>query len=273
MTAHSPLPLGPFGSTGFFLSPLGVGTVKWGRTEGLKHGAFTLPDDRTCEALLDLALERGVNFLDTAPAYGIAEERLGRLVNGGERRGKFHLFTKAGERFENGKSTWDFSAESIRRSVENSLRALRADALDGVLIHSTRDDLRVLRETPALETLLDLKARGLVKTAGFSVMSLEGGLAAAALCDLLMVAWNPGFREHEPVVAEAARLGKGVLLKKVLDSGFPKPELTPPGVSPAAHAIRSALALPGRPAVVAGTITRAHLEENIRASADAADVS
>ena len=64
--------------------PLGLGTVKWGRTEGLKHRDFSLPDDAVLEQLLDIAITNGVRFIDTAPAYGVAEERLGRLL--GERR-------------------------------------------------------------------------------------------------------------------------------------------------------------------------------------------
>lgn len=249
----------PLGQTGLNVSPLGIGTVKWGRTEGLKHGAFELPDDRTCLELLDTALEHGVNVLDAAPAYGIAEERLGKLL-GGSRRDRFHLFTKTGEIFENGKSSWDFSAAHTRRSVEESLRRLRTGWLDAVLLHCPREDLPVIRDTAALETLHALRAEGKVRVIGISTMSLEGGLAAVPLCDVVMVAWNPWFHEQQPVIEAAAAAGRGVLLKKVLSSGnLPSGD----GSRGAEHCLGSALALPGHPVVIAGTLSPAHLRSNI----------
>ncbi len=55
------------------VSPLGLGTVKFGRNQNVKYpggGGFAMPTDSEIEALLDLALECGINLLDTAPAYG-----------------------------------------------------------------------------------------------------------------------------------------------------------------------------------------------------------
>ena len=211
----NPLPQFPLGATGLMAGPLGLGTVKWGRNQGLKHAPFDLPDDATCLRLLDEAEAAGANLLDVAPAYGIAEERLGHLLAG--RRDQFLLFSKTGETFANGISSWDFSADHTRRSVEESLRRLRTDRLDGVLLHCPREDLTVIRNTPALEVLHELKAAGKIRAIGVSTMSLEGGLAAVPICDVVMVAWNTGFQDEQPVVEAAAAAGKGILLKKVLD--------------------------------------------------------
>src|SRR3546814_6132063 len=71
------------GSTGLKVSPLGLGTVKFGRNQGVKYpAAFEIPDEEALAGLLDLARSLGVNLLDTAPAYGGSEERLGRLLRG-----------------------------------------------------------------------------------------------------------------------------------------------------------------------------------------------
>lgn len=256
------LTLRPLGSTGLNVSALGIGTVKWGRTQGLKHGNFSLPDDRSCLTLLEEALACGLNVLDTAPAYGIAEERLGALLQ--SRRDSFHILTKTGEIFQDGKSSWNFSAAHTRRSVEESLRRLRTDRLEGVMLHCPAEDLEAIRNTAALEVLTDLKAAGKIRAVGISVMSLEGGLAAVPLCDVVMVAWNAWFREHEPVILAAAGAGCGVLLKKVLSSGNLPSSDVPAGISPAEHSLRSALSLPGNPVVIAGTVNLRHLRENIR---------
>ena len=254
----------PFGSTGLMAGPLGLGTVKWGRNEGLKHAAFDLPDDATCLSLLDAAEAAGANLLDVAPAYGIAEERLGRLLT--DRRDRFLIFSKTGEIFANGVSTWDFSREHTQCSVEESLRRLRTDRLDGVLLHCPREDLAVIRDTPALEVLHELKASGKIRSVGVSTMSLEGGLAAIPLCDLVMVAWNTEFREQQPVIEAAAAAEKGILLKKVLSSGNLSGPQTAQGLSAAEFRVRSALALPGYPVVIAGTINPSHLAENLAAA-------
>ncbi len=254
----------PLGNTGLMAGPLGLGTVKWGRNQGLKHAAFELPDDAACLRLLDEAEAAGANLLDVAPAYGVAEERLGRLLSG--RREKFLLFSKTGEVFSGGQSSWDFSEDHTRRSVEASLRCLRTDCLDGVLLHCPRADLEVIQGTPALEVLHELKAAGKLRSVGVSTMSLEGGLAAVPLCDVVMVAWNTGFHEQQPVIEAAAAAGKGILLKKVLSSGDLSGAPPPADMSAAAFRLRSALALPGHPVIIAGTISLAHFQENVAAA-------
>ena len=259
----------PLGSTGFTTGRLGLGTVKWGRNQGLKHADFGLPDDATCERILDAAESAGVKLLDIAPAYGIAEERLGRLLSA--RRDHFLLFSKTGENFTDGVSSWNFSADHTRRSVEEGLRRLRTDRLDGVLLHCPRGDLPVIRDTPALEVLHQLKADGKIRSVGVSVMSLEGGLAAVPICDIVMVGWNTGFHDHQPVIDAAAAAGKGILLKKVLSSGDLSGAPPPEGMSAAEFRLRSAFLLPGHPVVIAGTINPAHFQGNL-AAAKAMDI-
>src|SRR5882672_8748483 len=81
-------------------SVLGLGTVKFGRNRNVRYpggDGFALPSDREIETLLDVAVECGINVLDTAPAYGASEERLGKLL--GARRREFFLMTKTGEEF------------------------------------------------------------------------------------------------------------------------------------------------------------------------------
>ena len=72
------LPSRILGSTGLEVSTLGLGTVKFGRNSGVKYpNQFDLPDDEQIRQLLAQASDHGMNLLDTAPAYGSSEERLG----------------------------------------------------------------------------------------------------------------------------------------------------------------------------------------------------
>jgi len=257
MDSNLKLPQRPLGSTGMNASILGLGTVKFGRNQKIRYPTFELPSDEAVCALLDDALGYGINLLDTAPAYGIAEERLGKLL--GARRDRFVLVTKTGEEFANGESTYDFTAEHTRMSVARSLKRLRTDRLDCVLVHCHRDDLAILRDTPVLETLRQLKQRGDIRSFGASTYTIEGGAFAAEHCDVVMVSYSAGYRNEEPVIHRAAERGKGVLIKKGLDSGAAAARSVEEGLRPI-------FALTGVSSLIVGTINRDHLRENVAAA-------
>lgn len=256
------LPLRPLGSTGLSVSPLGLGTVKLGRTSGVKYpSAFQLPDDTAATSLLARAESLGINLLDTAPAYGSSEERLGRLLKG--RRDRFLIFTKAGESFDDrtARSTYDFTPAAIRSSVERSLTRLATDRLDAVLLHLGDRDEEILTSSGALEALRALQKEGKVRAVGASTRTPAGGLRAAALCDVVMLTLNSREQADLPAIRLAAERGVGVLIKKALASGHD----ASPGAIDAAMTL--ALREPGVSSVIVGTINPAHLEANAAAAA------
>lgn len=256
--------LRPLGATGLRVSPLGLGTVKFGRNQGVKYPhPFELPSDREARALLDLAWDLGINLLDTAPAYGDSEERLGRLLR--QNRRDWVIVTKVGEEFHDGASRFDFSAAATRVSVEHSLRRLGVEALDAVLIHSSGDDLAILEREEVLPTLLALKQAGWVRAAGISSKTVAGGLRAVAACDLVMVAYNRLQREEWPVIHAAHAAGRGVLIKKGLLSGHLDRQAAP---DPARAALELIYAEPGISSVVIGTLNPAHLQANAAVAAE-----
>jgi aryl-alcohol dehydrogenase-like predicted oxidoreductase len=59
------------------------------------------------------------------------------------------IVTKTGEEFRDGESTYDFSEAHTRASVERSLKRLRVERLDCVLVHCPRNDLEVLKNSPS----------------------------------------------------------------------------------------------------------------------------
>lgn len=253
--------LRPLGVTGLWVSPLGLGTVKFGRDQGVKYPrAFALPSDREALTLLELAWDLGINLLDTAPAYGESEERLGRLLR--QCRRDWVIVTKVGEEFHSGESHFNFSTAATRASVERSLRRLGIEALGAVLIHSSGDDLTILEREAVLPTLLDLKQAGLMRAVGISSKTVAGGLRAVECCDLVMVTYNLAQREELPVIRAARAAGKGVLIKKGLLSGHLDR-------TTASDPVRASLELiyaePGVSSVVVGTLNPAHLRANAAA--------
>lgn len=243
------------------ISPLGLGTVKFGRNQGVKYPqGFELPDDQQVIELLALAKDLGINLLDTAPAYGLSEQRLGQLLTD---RHDWVLETKVGESFVDGASRFDFSAEGTRKSLENSLRLLRTDYLDMVLIHSDGDDERILREEAVLETLLAMRAEGWVRAVGISSKTATGGLLAFERdCDVVMATYNPVHTDELPVLETAAQQNKCVLIKKAFASGHLE-QFARDDMSPVEAAMQFVFAQAGATSIVLGTINPEHLRENV----------
>jgi len=267
--------------TGIMVSPLGLGTVKFGRNQGVKYPqGFELPDDQQVRELLALSRDLGINLLDTAPAYGLSEQRLGKLM---DNRHDWVIETKVGEDFKAGKSSFEFSATGTQRSIEQSLRLLQSDYLDMVLIHSDGDDQRILQEEAVLSSLIDLRQAGKVRAIGISSKTVQGGLLAFEKdCDVVMSCYNPIYTEELAVLQAAAKQKRGILVKKAFASGHLEQLCTPPSqynidtanttenmtdtntcVNPIEAALRFIFAQAGVSSIILGTINPKHLRENI----------
>jgi len=245
----------PLGKTGRCVSPIGFGAFKIGRNEKTKYaGSYLLPDERAAAGLLNAVLDLGISHIDTAPAYGLSEERIGRSI--AHRRHEFVLSTKVGEIFENGQSRYDFSAAAVRASVERSLARLHSDILDVVFIHSNGDDLEIQRNTGAVATLVDLKQRGLVRAIGLSGKTEAGARLALDWADVLMIEYHLEDQSHAGVIADAGERGVGVIVKKGLASGK----------IPAAGGIEFVLGNPGIANLVIGGLNIDHIQSNVAAA-------
>lgn len=249
------------GETGIEVSAIGLGTVKLGRDQGVKYPEqFSIPDDRTASELLTTARSLGINLIDTAPAYGNSEQRLGALLH--DQRDHWVICSKVGEEFENGESRYDFSPEHTKFSIERSLRYLNCDVIDLVLVHSDGSDLEIINSLGTLEALTDLKRAGKIRGFGMSTKSLSGGVAAAALCDALMVTYNLGQQEEIAILDECQRLGTSVLLKKVLASGH----LAQDYPDPVQASMNLIFQHPATTSAIIGTINPQHLSANVAAA-------
>ncbi|UTF59542.1 aldo/keto reductase [Gilvimarinus sp. DA14] len=248
----------PLGSTGIHVSAIGLGTVKLGRNQGVKYpSAFELPSDAAAQALLETARECGITLIDTAPAYGLSEERLGKLLGAGAH--DWVICSKTGEEYINGSSHFDFSAAHTRASVERSLKRLQRDWLDLVLVHSDGNDVDIIENSGAFEALGKLKQEGSIRAFGMSTKTVAGGILAARESDCVMVTYNPGHIEEQAVIDECLKLNKGVLLKKALASGH----LNSEDADPVQTCLDFAYAHAGVTSAIIGTINPQHLRDNI----------
>ncbi len=240
------------GQTNLRISPIGLGTVKFGRNQGIKYPqGFDLPSEEELAKLLTLAQSLGINILDTAPSYGKSEERLGRLLK--DQRKDWVIIGKVGEEFENGISSYNFTPDHFKYSLERSLRRLKTDYIDALLIHSDGNDLDILHNDALIKTMHDFKSQGLVKTIGASTKTSEGGIKTLELMDIVMATYTKQYQDEKPVLDYAAAQKKGVILKKVLSSGHN---------SNIENAMRFAYNQKAVDSIIIGTINPEHLRQN-----------
>jgi aryl-alcohol dehydrogenase-like predicted oxidoreductase len=208
----------PLGRTGLAVSPIGLGTTKLGRNTDVKYpAAFELPSEKEVAKLLETALDLGVNLIDTAPAYGASEARLGPFV--AAYRERIVLATKCGETYANGRSTYDFSAQAITKSIENSLTNLRTDHVDVLVLHSNGEDEKILTQTDAVAALMKLKRSGKIRATGISAKTEKGVALAAQSLDVVMGSFSQSDEALAGALGQAHAAGLGVLAIKGLASG------------------------------------------------------
>ena len=119
---------------------------------------------------------------------------------------------------------------------------------------------RYFSDERVLYTLEGFKRRGLVRAVGMSTRTVEGGLKAAGLLDVVMIAINPTWTKESVILDKAKTQNCGVIAKKILNSGnFNECNRSP------AEAVRFVLGHDAVNCAVVGTINCDHLRENVNA--------
>ncbi len=160
------------GWTGESLTVIGLGTWAMGGADW-SYG-WGPQDDRESIRTIERALDLGINWIDTAPVYGLghAEEIVGRALQG--KRDQVFLATKCGLVWDDQKRiTGNLTRDSIRREVEASLRRLRTEVIDLYQIHWPNPEEQI---EEAWETMSRLVEEGKVRYIGvsnFNVSQME----------------------------------------------------------------------------------------------------
>jgi len=249
----------PLGSTSLAVTPVGFGAFKIGRDQGAKYPTgYTLPTEDQAVAIVHRMIDLGINYIDTAPAYGLSEHRVGKALAQAS-TSEIVVSTKVGETFtagsdgRPGKSVYAFDAESIRRSIDRSRRMLGRDTLDIVFIHSNGDDLHILDQTDTAETLIALRDAGVIRAIGLSGKTPQGFERTFDWADVAMVEFSPAAPELAATIHAAADKGLGVVVKKALGSGHLSAD----------EALGFVFKQPGVCSAVVGTLSADHMRANI----------
>ena len=206
------------GRTGWLASEISLGTVELGLDYGIAPvGADARPDPSAAERLLHRALDLGVNVIDTARAYGEREAIIGRALQA--RRREYFLASKVST-FERQGLSGAALAGAVTASVHQSLRALRTDSIDLMMLHTV--GAQAIESGEIVELLEPFREAGHIRFLGASVYGEEAALLAirSGRYDCLQIAYNALDRRPEArVLQEAQARDVGIMVRSVLLKG------------------------------------------------------
>jgi len=156
------------GNTGLDVSPICLGCMSFGTAEGWMHNPWALNEDDS-RAIIQKALELGINFFDTANVYarGTSEEILGRALRDFANRDEVVIATKVRGRMHEGPNGEGLSRKAIMSEIDKSLQRLGTDYVDLYIIHRW-DYHTPIEET--MEALHDIVKAGKARYIGASAM-------------------------------------------------------------------------------------------------------
>ena len=257
------LPQRPLGRTGLQVTALGYGGS---HLRGPPEDRQIAEDE--CSRLLNTVLDAGIKFIDTARAYGISEERIGRHLS--HRRSEFYLATKCGG--------GDLKRESIIESLNTSLSLLKTDYVDVLQFHNS-PSRQALEESGAIDTARDLQKQGKVRFIGVSgtIPQLKDHIEMGVF-DTFQVPYSALRLDHEELIHEASAAGGGIIIRNGVASGGPDREgpygdswekagleELLGGMSRMTFLLRFTISHPDLDTTIVGTLSPEHLQDNIDA--------
>lgn len=251
---NRPIPTRPLGRTGVDIPILGLGTAPLG---------YGLSPDES-ERLVDIALDLGVTYLDTAYNYAHAQKDIGRVMK--RRRNEAFLATK----------THTTAGRVARLQLEESLRVLQTDRVDVVHVHSigSLDIEKVLGPGGTLEALLKAKEQGLTRFVGITAHNLPPSVMrvlSTGCIDVAMVPVNFVDRHiydfEQTLLPLAERADIGIVAMKVFGGAkhvpFGRGKTPPLQQEMMDLAFRYSLSLSPVACAVIGVYSEEELSENV----------
>ena len=161
-----------FGNTDIQVSEIGFGAwaIGGGAMIGKTAIGWGAVDDSLSEKAIHTALDRGINFFDTADIYGLghSEEILGKTLKGKQ---DVILASKVGNVARDGQFTTDYSPEYMLKACEDSLKRLQREVIDYYQLHTAR--IKDLESGAVIEVMEKLKEQGKIRYWGISLNTFE----------------------------------------------------------------------------------------------------
>ena len=202
------------GKTGLSVSEVSLGTWQVGGRWGSSF------NEKNAEEIINTAIDRGVNFIDTADVYsdGLSEKAVGRAVRA--RREKVYVASKCGRQI-NPHINEGYQSRVLRKFVEDSLRRTGLEALDLIQLHCP--PVEVYYRPEIFELFDRLKSEGKIINMGVSVEKVEEALKAIEYPNVttVQIIFNL-FRQRpaELFFREAKKRNIGIIVRVPLASGL-----------------------------------------------------
>lgn len=202
------------GKTGFDISEVSLGTWQVGGRWG------ELFNDDNADAIINTAVDAGINFIDTADVYGEgkSEEAIGRVLQ--KRSEKVYVASKCGRKLSPHNNA-SYTPEALRRFVEESLRRLRMDRLDLIQLHCPPTEVY---SRPEIFGLFEqLREEGKIQHMGVSVEKVEEAMMAIEYPNVTTVQIIFNMFRHKPAEKffdAAAAKDVGIIVRVPLASGL-----------------------------------------------------
>lgn len=162
---------------------------------GLGTSSIGMAGEKEAEAVMTMALEAGINFIDMASADAAPFPAYGRAING--MRNKLYFQIHFGANYQTGKYGWTTDLDTIKRSIGWQLSALRTDYIDFGFLHciDEESDLNTVLKSGILEYIQQLKQEGTVRHIGLSSHTprLVNKVLDMGVIDMVMFSISPGY--------------------------------------------------------------------------------
>lgn len=202
------------GKTEFNISEISLGTWQVGGKWGEDF------NDANADKILNDAVDKGINFIDTADVYsdGESEKAVGRLVK--SRSEKIYVATKCGRRL-NPHVNSSYTVKALRTCVEDSLKNMGLETLDLIQLHCPPTEVYY---RPEIFELFDtLKTEGKIQHLGVSIEKVEEGLKAIEypnVCSIQLIFNAFRQRPQELFFSQAKAKNVGLIARVPLASGL-----------------------------------------------------
>jgi aryl-alcohol dehydrogenase-like predicted oxidoreductase len=267
------------GRTGLEVTQLSFGAME---IRGPRIWSGRPVTDSEADRILNLVLDAGINFIDTAYDYGLSEEYIGRFIS--HRRSEYFLATKCGCTVVNAGDHDDtphvWTRDNLLHNIDESLRRMKTDYVDLMQLHNP--SVEQTEEGGLVEVLKEIKASGKVRWIGISsTFPHITNYIEMGDFDSFQIPYSALERDHENIISEAAQAGAGIIIRGGVGRGEPGvglgnmdrwiawekaklDDLLDDGESRTAFLLRFTLSHPDMTTTIVGTKNPEHLAENLR---------
>ena len=209
------------GRTNIEVSEISFGTVSIGIPYGIGvSGQEDKPSESEAIELLQSALDKGINFFDTARGYGCSEELIGKAFR--DRREDVIISTKCAHLYDKNEQLLPNNElkDVIDNSTKKSFSALQTDYVDIYMVHNA--DLKVLANKTVAEVFSEYKRKGLTRAIGVSTYTVDQTRKAieSGIWDVVQLGYNLMDQRQGELFALAHKHGVGVVVRSVLFKGI-----------------------------------------------------